>query len=245
MEAIDSPDRISDIRAVIESKPALKRFYNDIYAKYAECLEKCPQKGLAVELGSGGGFAQQIIPELVTTDVLPYEGVDRVVDATRMPFEDYSVRFFCMLNVFHHIPDVGAFLREVGRCLAPGGRLLMIDQHPGWIGKPVLQHLHHEPFRPGATDWRFESTGPLSGANGALAWIVFVRDRERFIREFPSLRLIAYRPFAPLRYWLAGGLKSWSLLPAGGYSIASLLDRALLRISTDFGSFVEVEIVRR
>jgi SAM-dependent methyltransferase len=244
MEAIDSPDRIAEIRAVIESKPALKRFYLDIYRRYAECLARCPKEGLAVELGSGGGFAQQVIPELITTDILPYEGVDRVVDAIRMPFQSGSVRFFCMLNVFHHIPDVAAFLREAVRCLAPGGRMLVVDQHPGWISKLILRHLHHEPFRPDATEWRFETTGPLSGANGALAWLVFVRDRLKFFDMFPELDLTVYKPFAPLIYWLAGGLKSWCLLPAAAYDVVDEIDRFLLRRSPDFGSFVEIELLR-
>jgi SAM-dependent methyltransferase len=245
MDTLDSPDRVAELRAVIDAKPALKRFYAEIYARYAASLAMCPQGGLAVELGSGGGFAQRVVPELVTTDVLPYDGVDRVVDATRMPFANRSVRFFGMLNVFHHIPDVADFLREAGRCLMPGGRLLLIDQHPGWIAKPVLRFLHHEPFRPDATVWQFESTGPLSGANGALAWVVFVRDRAQFIQQFPDLELLQYRPFAPLTYWLSGGLKPWHLLPSAAYDIVAAIDRALLRISIQFGSFVEIEVVRR
>lgn len=148
----------------------MKRFYTEIYARYAACLSACPNEGLAVELGSGGGFAQRMIPELVTTDVLPYDGVDRVVDATRMPFADQSVRFIGMLNVFHHIPDVAAFLREAGRCLVPGGRLLLIDQHPGWIGKPVLRFLHHEPFCPDATDWKFGVTGNRAWQPSSASW---------------------------------------------------------------------------
>jgi SAM-dependent methyltransferase len=244
MEGLDSPDRIAEIRAVINSKPALKRFYSEIYARYSASLAKCPNKGLAIELGSGGGFAQQIIPEIITTDFVPYDGIDHVVDATHMPFEDHSVRFFGMLNVFHHIPDVPAFLQEAARCLASSGRLLVIDQHPGWISKPILRYLHHEPFNPNAIDWRFESTGPLSGANGALAWIVFVRDRGKFAKDYPELRLLRYRPFSPLTYWLAGGLKSWSLLPSAAYGVANFIDRALLSVSYNFGSFVEVEIIR-
>jgi SAM-dependent methyltransferase len=244
MEALDSPERITELRRIIADKPALKEFYEGIYTRYAASIAACPAAGLKVELGSGGGFARQAIPDLITTDVLPYEGIDRIVDATKMPFEDASVRFLGMLNVFHHIPDVEAFLREAARCLVPGGRLVIIDQHPGWIGKPILQFLHHEPFRPDAENWRFDSTGPLSGANGALAWIVFVRDLKRFQQEFAALRLLKYQPFAPLSYWLAGGLKSWSLLPGMALGLAAAMDRTLLRVSKDFGSFVEIQIIR-
>jgi SAM-dependent methyltransferase len=244
MDALDNPDRIAEIRAVIDNKPGLKRFYTEVYGRYAACLARCPQEGLTVELGSGGGFAQRMIPGLITTDVLPYDGVDQVVDATAMPFRDHSVRFFGMFNVFHHIPDVRAFLKEAERCLVPGGRVLIIDQHPGWISKRVLTHIHHEPFRPDAREWEFEGGGPLSGANGALAWIVFRRDRQRFREEYPALQLRGYRPFAPLTYWLAGGLKRWSLLPAAACGMVDAMDRALLRMSEDWGSFVEIELVR-
>ena len=79
----------------------------------------------------------------------------------------------------------------------------------------------------------------------ALAWMVFERDRERLAREFPGLELVRYRPHSPLRYFLAGGLKSWSLLPGRAFGAATALDRALTRLSPRFGSFVDVELVRR
>ena len=216
-----------------------------MYSRFAACLARCPAQGIAVEIGSGGGFAKEVIPELVTTDTVAYEGVDRVVDATRMPFPDASVRAILMLNVFHHIPDVEAFLREATRCLRPDGRLLIVDEHPGFIGLPIYRHLHHEPFRPDTPEWRFESEGPLSGANGALAWMVFRRDRARFERDFPGLRLLSYEPHTPFRYWLTGGLKRWCLLPGALFGIASRVDRALIRLSPEFGSFVDVEVARR
>lgn len=244
MEALDAPDRIAALRHTIQAKPALRRFYSEIYRKYAASLAECPKRGLVVELGAGAGFAKQSIRDLITSDVIPYEGIDQVVDATRMPFPDGSVRFMAMLNVFHHIPDVTEFLREAERCLVPGGRLFLVDQHPGWISSRVLKYLHHEPFDWHAATWDFPSTGPLSGANGALAWIVFVRDRATFEAQFPNFRILRYEPHTPLRYWLAGGLKSWSLLPASGWDIATALDRGLIWLSPQFGSFTDIELVK-
>ena len=184
------------------------------------------------------------MPGLVTSDVLPYDGVDRVVDGTAMPFADGELRFIGMLNVFHHIPDPAAFLREAERCLMPGGRMLIVDQHCGFISKPILRHAHHEPFRPDADRWAFDSSGPLSGANGALAWIVFQRDLARFESEFPGLQLVGYTPHTPVRYWLAGGLKPWSLLGRRSGRAVSAFDRTLSRAVAGAGSFVDVEVVR-
>jgi SAM-dependent methyltransferase len=241
---LDHPDRAEELRRMIRGKSALRRWYRHAYERYAACLARTPARGIALEIGSGGGFAREVIPELVTSDVLAYDGVDRVVDATKMPFADGSLRFIGMLNVFHHIPDAAAFLREAERCLTPGGRMLIVDQHPGFIGRPILQHVHHEPFVPDAPEWCFASTGPLSGANGALTWIVFQRDRAALATVAPRLRLERYEPHSPLSYWLAGGLKSWSLLGGRTAPVADGLDRLLLGVSSNFGSFVDVELVR-
>ena len=241
---LDDPGRADELRRRIQGKAALRRLYREVYGRYADCLARCPAAGLAVELGSGGGFVQDVLPQVTTSDVLPYAGVDRVVDATRMPFADGSLRALFLLNVFHHIADAPAFLREAERCLCAGGRALIVDQYPGWIGGPVYRWLHGEPFDAKAADWRFPTTGPLSGANGALAWIVFERDRARLLREHPHLRLDGFRRHTPLRYWLAGGLKRWRLLPGALFGLATALDAALIRLSPRFASFVDVELVR-
>lgn len=241
---LDDPVRVDAIRRRIRSKPALERWYRECYAKFADCVERSAGDGPVLELGSGAGFLKELMPDVLTSDVLPYEGVDRVVDATQLPFGAGDLRAILMLNVFHHIGDVEAFLGEAQRCLADGGRLFMVDQHLGWISTPILKYGHDEPFDADTRDWRFESTGALSSANGALAWIVFERDRALFERRYPHLRLERYRSHSPLRYFLAGGLKSWSLLPGWAFTPASVLDRSLTRLTPRLGSFVDIELLR-
>lgn len=243
MEGLDDPRRLDELRSTIQSKPALRAFYADAYRRYARCIARAHPGGALLELGSGGGFVREVIPDIITSDVITYEGVDRIVDATRLPFAEASLSFIGMLNVFHHIPNVEAFFDEASRCLLPGGRVLIVDSHRGWLSTPILRHLHHEPYDDATRDWKFTSTGPLSGANGALAWLVFVRDRERLLR-WPKLRLVDYAPHTPLQYWLAGGLKRWTLLPARAVPAATSLDELLMRVSARFGSFVDIELVR-
>lgn len=243
---LDGPERFEALRQTIVRKGGLRRIYRDTYLRYRECLERCRDvPGEVLELGSGGGFAQEIIPGLVTSDVIPYSGVDRVIDGTRMPFADGTLRAILMFNVFHHIPDVEAFLQEATRCLAPGGRLLIVDQYPGWISHWILKYAHHEGYDPGARSWKFASTGPLSSANGALAWIVFFRDRARFETLFPRLRVEGLRPHSPLRYWLSGGLKEWSLLPAWLYPALAFCERLAVRALPRLASFIDIELVKR
>ncbi len=241
---LDEPNRFAEIRARIDSKPCLRAWYRECYAKFSTCLAHCPPEGDALELGSGAGFAKEHIPDLITSDTLPYPGVDRVLDATALPFEAGSLRALFLLNAFHHIADVEKFFDEARRCLRPGGRMLIIDEHPGWLSHWILRYGHHEGYAPGATDWQFDSSGPLSDANGALAWIVFQRDRERFEQSFPELRTLRYETHTPTRYWLAGGLKAWSLAPAWGFRALTGLDRFLVRIAPELGSFVDIELER-
>jgi SAM-dependent methyltransferase len=244
VQCLDDPGRYAEIRRTLFGKKSLVSFYKEIYAEYADCLRRCPEHGVALEIGSGAGFAKDEIPEMVTSDILLYDGVERVIDGTVLPYENQSLRMICVMNVFHHIPDVAAFLGEAERCLVPGGRILIADQHLGHLSKHVLKHLHHEPFDPDAAEWRFDSQGPLTGANGALAWMVFVRDIEKFESLFPHLSLVRYQPHSPLRYWLAGGLKNWNLLPGCLYNLAKTLDNLLIAISRNFGSFTYVELVK-
>jgi len=229
----------------IREKPALRAFYEEVYGKFVDCVGRCPPGGTVLELGSGGGFLRDFLPDVMTSDVLPYPGIENVVDGTSMQFADASLRAILMLNVFHHIPDCAAFLREASRCLMPGGRVFMVDQYPGWLSTPIYRYVHHEGFAPDAPEWRFSSSGPLSDANGALAWIVFERDFERFTREFPALERVRFTPHTPLLYWLSGGLKWWSLVPRFGLGAATRLDRALERVSPRLCSFVDIELRRR
>ena len=243
----DSVESIEEVRRTLARKPALRELYEEAYEKFRAAVERCPPGGAVLELGSGGGFAKQArhpIPGLVTSEVVSAPGVDRVVDATKMPFADGELRAIVMMNVFHHIPDVAAFLREAVRCLKPGGRLFMIDQYVGLLSRPLFTFVHHESFDPGAADWSFSTSGRMSGANGALAWIVFRRDRDRFEREFPKLHLEKYEPHTPLRYWWSGGLKSWTLLPGWAFGAATAVDRALSKTMPSLSSFVDIEIVR-
>ena len=58
------------------------------------------------------------------------------------------------------------------------------------------------------------TSGPLSCANDALPWIIFVRDRVTFEREFPHWHIELVKPIMPFRYLLSGGVSLRSLNPS-------------------------------
>jgi len=239
---LDDPNRHGEIAAIIQGKPAIKFFYEKIYSWYSRCLKVVPAQGMAIEFGAGAGFVKQLIPDIVTSDIIPYSGVDMVLDVQNLALPDRSLKAAFFTNVLHHVPDADKMFEQLSRVLVPKGRILIVDQYPGWPARLIFRYAHHEPFVPEAKEWKFETSGPLSGANGALAWILFFRDRERFEKKYPGLKIVRIERHTPFYYWLSGGLKSWSLIP--GFLAPAILagDELLGKVMPGLCSFMTIEL---
>lgn len=240
---LDDPATTKLRRQIIASNPILKSIYDQWYAMLARELPS--GDGRALELGSGGGYCADFIPGLVTSEAFAVSGVQIVVDAQRMPFAEKSLRAIVMTNVFHHLPDVRRFLAESARCLRPGGKILMIEPWVTYWSRFVYARFHPEPFLPDSPDWAFSTSGPLSGANSALPWIVFERDRQIFGSEFPELSIERIRPFMPFRYLASGGVGLRSLLPGFAGAALAGVERLLETQMPRLGMFALIEIRRR
>ncbi len=93
----------------------------------------------------------------------------------------------------------------------------------------IYKNLHHEPFVEDVKNWEFPSSGPLSGANGALPWIVFERDRKIFEDEFPNLKIEKIEPLMPFSYLLSGGISMKSLMFGFMYGICRSIEKIFER----------------
>jgi len=240
---LDSPARTLQHREIILRKAFLRKLYDEWYGIFEKEVSKLPE-GKIVELGSGGGYLKDILPDVITSDILELPHVDMVFSALEMPFGDKELSGLFTLDTFHHIPDSHAFLKEAGRVLKPGGKMIMIEPANSWWGRLIYKNFHHEPFDEKGS-WQIPSTGPMSGANGALPWIVFMRDRERFAKEFPGLRIEKISRHTPLRYLLSGGVSFRSLVPSWSFGFFRAIDKILAGISGQFSMFMTVVVVKR
>lgn len=240
---LDDPSLTSVRRAIVEDKPFLRAIYEDWYQWLTRHVPA--GDGAVLEIGSGAGFLAEYVPDLITSEVFRCPGVRTVVDARRLPFRDGSLKAILMTDVLHHIPDAAAFLREATRALRPGGRILMIEPWNTALARLVWTRLHHEPFEPSAPSWEFPTKGPLSSANSALPWILFVRDRPRLSREFPELEPPRIQPFMPFRYLVSGGISMRSLQPGWASGMWRAVEALASPWYDQLGMFAKITLQRR
>ncbi|MEK7484369.1 MAG: class I SAM-dependent methyltransferase [Planctomycetota bacterium] len=243
LSELDRPEVTIEHRTIIQRKPFLRNTYLDFYQFFKEASTRLPP-GLMFELGSGGGILKEVFPEVFTSDILVLPMVDICFSAEEMPFASHSISALFLFNVLHHIKKVEIFFDEASRCLKKGGKIVMIEPANTFLSYWIYRYFHHEPFRPEG-NWEIPEGGPLSGANGALPWIVFVRDKKQFQQRFPDLKIERIILHTPFRYLIGGGFSLPQLLPSFLYSSVRSLEAALEPLNPWIGLFMTIEVTRK
>jgi SAM-dependent methyltransferase len=201
-------------RDVWQRKPVLRLIYDDFYDRIAAAC----RPGLAIEIGGGIGNLKARLPEVVATDIQPAPWLDCVADAQRLPFAAGCAANIVMVDVLHHLEFPVVFFREAERVLRSGGRVVMVEPAITWGSSLFYRLLHHEPVRTSADilrDGRPDPHRDPYDSNQAIPTLLATRDRDRFHRLFPALRIAAVDWFSFAAYPLSGGFKPWSLVGQG------------------------------
>jgi SAM-dependent methyltransferase len=239
---IDDP-RTTHLRLqIIQEKSFLRQIYQEWYQSLALVLP--PGEGAVLELGAGAGFMKDFIPELITSEVFYRPNIRAVLDASWLPFAARSLRGIVMTDVLHHMPQPRSFFSEAARCVRAGGVVAMIEPWVTSWSRFVYTRLHHEPFHPEIQSWELPTRGPLSGANGALPWIIFARDRRQFEREFPEWKIEFIKPIMPFRYLVSGGISLRGLTPGWSFGLWRQIENTLACWSTELAMFAQI-VLRR
>jgi SAM-dependent methyltransferase len=239
---LDDPSTTLRRRELILRKRFLRSIYMDWYRQIIESLPEC--QGTVLEVGSGAGFLSELMPDLITSEVLYLPHVSVILDACHLPIHKAALRAIVMTDVLHHIPDVRLFIREASRTVRPGGVIAMVEPWRTAWSQWVYQNLHHEAFDPDALRWEFPPEGPLSSANGALPWILFQRDRSAFEKEFPEWSIEEIRLTMPFRYLLSGGFSFRSLQPAFVHAWWRKLESSLAPWNSTLAMFAFIRLRR-
>lgn len=245
---LNEAERFSVHRLTLQKKRMIREvfteFHHDIMMldrKYFENVE-----GLRIELGAGVCPIRDTYPDVLATDVVSDPSFDLVLDALSMDLADGSVRALYGQNCFHHFSKAELFFQEVVRVIAPGGGVILVEPYYGPFARLIFTRLFEtESFDMGAEEWENVAEGPMVGANQALSFIVFVRDRRLFEQRFPQLEIIYNAPFHNyLRYLLSGGVNFKQIIPDALIGMVKLFEK-LLRPISSYLALHHVIVVKR
>ena len=170
---------------------------------------------------------------MLATHIVDAPHLDRVLNAEAMDIVDNSVRTIYGQNCFHHFPCPDQFLHELDRVLLPGGGAILLEPYYGPFATFLFKRLFRsEGFDKTYPSWETPATGPMNGANQALSYIVFIRDRKEYERKYPSLKIV-HQELAGnhLKYLLSGGLNFRQLLPDSFIGLVALLESLMLPLN--------------
>src|SRR5262245_14967249 len=219
-------DQLADHRRVWERKGVLRVVYDDFYDRIAAAC----RSGRTIEIGGGIGNLKRRLTEVVSTDIQSAPWLDCVADAQRLPFGDSCAANIVMVDVLHHLQFPVVFFREAARVLRPGGRVLMVEPAITWGSSLFYRLFHHEPVRTSADVLADGSPDPRRDpcdSNQAGPTLLATRDRGRFHRLVPALRIAGVQWFALAAYPLSGGFQPWSLIGEGAARRLIRIERAL------------------
>lgn len=213
---VEQEARINRHADAFAKKPALRNLFKDIHTILRTQDDRWfSGSGSRIELGAGVAPVRDTFPDVKATDIVPAPHLDGMADAQNLDVPPGSVRALYLQNCFHHLPDPEAFFRSSQRALAPGGGIVMLEPHWGPIASIVYPRLFtEEGFDKKQAGWITPMDGPIRGANQALSYIVLKRDRARYEKLFPDLKVVASGVMPNyMRYVLTGGLNFPQLLP--------------------------------
>lgn len=212
-------------RDLIVRRPLVKATYETWYSTMLADAATVHAPGAILELGSGANFVKLIDPSVITSDLVPGNS-DLVVDAQALPFGDEALRAILLTHVLHHIPDPSRFFNEALRTLVPGGVITMIDVAHTPLARLLFGRFHPEGYDSKRKDWLLDTSGAYGGADQAMSWVLFQRDREAFERRFPDLAIEEMRLLPWFGYLVSGGLTRRNLIPSWTVPALRAVDRA-------------------
>jgi len=213
---VDGIDRLNIHRTILEKKRMLRVLFVEFHHLFRNLENRyLTGNGIKVELGAGVSPMRDTYPEVLATDIVAASHLDKIINAECMEFADSSVKVVYGQNCFHHFPHPELFFQELDRVLVPGGGAILLEPYYGFFASMVYKRLFQtEGFDKLEKSWETPMEGPMNGANQALSYIIFVRDRKLFESKFPDLEIVYEKTTGNyFKYLLSGGLNFRQLLP--------------------------------
>ena len=139
-------------------------------------------------------------------------------DAQDLPFADQTLDLVLCFEAIYYLDDLGRFLRECYRVLAPGGVLLLSTSNPDWpdfvpgrltTSYPTLPEMTGALGASGFSNVQINGILPLTQQrvgdrlrNRLRAFVMKSPFLAQNLQRLPLLKFLAYRGLVPLGYEL-------------------------------------------
>ena len=231
--AVQDIDVDSDTRMTIHSQMlGRKKMLQQVFTDFHYLFDQLDRRffsgvGQRIEIGAGIAPMRDSYKDVLATDIVPAPFLDRALNAQQMDLVDGSVRAFFAQNCFHHFPDPDKFFGELTRVLNNQGGVVILEPFYGPVATFMFKRLFAtEGYDKTFGSWQTPTIGPMNGANQALSYLIFVRDRVLFEQKYPQLRIV-YESTCDnyLCYLLSGGLNFRQLAPDWGVGGIRILEK--------------------
>jgi SAM-dependent methyltransferase len=231
----------------------LLAWYQKLYARAFSGFQVFDQLKV-LEIGSGSSPLQHFYSHVITSDILPLDHVDLVLDCHKIhnynESADASLDIITMTNVLHHLHNPVDFMDKAAKKIKPGGWIIAIEPYFSHISRLIYKLLHHEP-----SDFTIEQPllsdikGPLSSANMALPQLLFLHNKETWLQSLEKhyqLQQIKTEFFTSLAYMATGGISRSIPIPQVFYRNFLNIDTAIAdAFPRWFASFMILKIQKR
>jgi SAM-dependent methyltransferase len=201
-------------REIWNDKKILRIIYEEWYKKIIDNLSKA--EGKILELGAGSGNFKDYMPGVISADIENCDWLDMCFDAHQMPFENDTIANIVLVDVLHHLYNPVKFLKETGRVLKSGGRLLMLEPFPSAFSLFIYKKFHPEPF---IFDVDYFSMNELKtkdpwDSNQAIPFLIFFKNADKFNESFGDVfKIIKKEKLSFILYPASGGFENKSFIP--------------------------------
>lgn len=213
---INDAKRIEIHRKIFLNKKMLLAVFNNFHRTFLFLEKKFIfGDGLRIELGAGIYPIKKTLKNVLASDILPGPDIDLILDAERLELNSNSVKTLFIQNSFHHFSNPGSFFKELDRVLVKGGGSIILDPYYGWLACKIYPKIFNtEIFDKNTNKWNYENLGPMKGANQALSYVIFIKDRDKFKELYPSLEIVDQTICSNyFLYLFSGGLNFKQIVP--------------------------------
>jgi SAM-dependent methyltransferase len=223
---------LAEHRRIWQRKSILRRIYREEF--FARLISSCRPGGVSVEVGAGPGFLKEMLPGLISADVVWCPWLDAIADAQSLPFKSSCITNLMGLDILHHLETPIEFLKEAERVLVPGGRVILVEPWITPFSYLIYRYLHQEDCELNAHPLKGNAIGRVTekkalDGNQAIPYLLFGRGAMAVtLAALPGLKVLLAEPFCLFAYLLSFGFKPVGLLPEAFYPLVSLVERMTL-----------------